>query len=186
VRTRRWSRIQPLSELNIHVAVSEAGVCRLALNRTDAAFLRDLRHFFPDPVWRRDDGGPLLDEADRQINGYFAGQLRTFELPLDLNGTDFQKRVWRTLLEIPYGQTRTYQEIARRIHAPAAVRAVGAANGRNPVPVIVPCHRVIAADGGLQGFAAGIPLKKLLLGIEASHSGRGRAGGQLALPGFRG
>ena len=111
-------------------------------------------------------GNPLLAEAVRQLRAYFAGQLRHFELPLDLSGTEFQRRVWQELTRIPYGETRTYQEMARAIGSPRAVRAVGAANGANPVAIVVPCHRVIGASGKLVGYGGGLPLKRRLLALE--------------------
>jgi O-6-methylguanine DNA methyltransferase len=111
---------------------------------------------------------PIATEALRQLRAYFAGQLRRFELPLDLRGTDFQLRVWRELERIPYGETRSYLEIAEAIGAPRAVRAVGAANGANPIPIVVPCHRVIGASGKLVGYGGGLPLKKRLLQLEGA------------------
>ena len=109
---------------------------------------------------------PLLVETERQLAAYFAGELTAFDVPLDFAGTDFQKRVWAALLTIPFGETRSYGEIARAIGRPAAVRAVGAANGRNPISIIAPCHRVIGSDGSLTGFAGGLAAKRLLLAIE--------------------
>ena len=111
-------------------------------------------------------GNPLLAEAISQLRAYFAGQLRRFELPLDLAGTEFQKRVWLELTRIPYGETRSYQEMAKAVGAPKAVRAVGAANGANPVAIVVPCHRVIGANGKLTGYGGGLPLKRRLLSLE--------------------
>ena len=108
----------------------------------------------------------LMRETKRQLRLYFAGDLREFDLPLDLAGTDFQKRVWNALLAIPYGETRSYSQIASKIGSPRAVRAVGAANGRNPVPIIVPCHRVIGASGNLVGFGGGLEWKRKLLELE--------------------
>jgi len=109
---------------------------------------------------------PLLAEAVAQLRAYFAGRLREFRLPLDLAGTDFQIRVWRELVAIPYGETRSYTGIARAIGRPAAIRAVGTANGANPLPIVVPCHRVINANGKLGGYGGGLPLKKRLLALE--------------------
>lgn len=109
---------------------------------------------------------PLLIEAERQIQDYFAGERTSFSLPLDFRGTDFQKSVWAALLTIPFGETRSYGEIARQIGRPGASRAVGAANGRNPISIIAPCHRVIGTNGALTGFAGGLAAKELLLGIE--------------------
>lgn len=109
---------------------------------------------------------PALLAAETQLKEYFAGQRTSFDLPLDFEGTDFQKRVWSALLQIPFGETRTYGQIARQLGHPRAVRAVGAANGRNPISIVAPCHRVIGADGTLTGFAGGLAAKKYLLRIE--------------------
>lgn len=109
---------------------------------------------------------PVLTEAERQLQGYFAGERERFDVPLDFRGTDFQKRVWAALLTIPFGETRSYGEIARQIGRPGASRAVGAANGRNPISIIAPCHRVIGTNGALTGFAGGLAAKEALLGLE--------------------
>jgi len=103
----------------------------------------------------------------RQIGEFFAGRRKTFDVPLALRGTAFQLEVWRALLCIPYGETRSYAEIAKSIGRPTATRAVGAANGANPVPIIVPCHRVIGSNGSLTGFGGGIDVKRWLLNFEA-------------------
>ncbi|WP_263146213.1 methylated-DNA--[protein]-cysteine S-methyltransferase [Pseudomonas sp. RIT-PI-AD] len=109
-----------------------------------------------------------LDEACRQLDDYFAGRRRAFELPLDLGGTPFQREVWTALQEIPFGHTTSYAELARRIQRPRAIRAVGTANGANPIAVIVPCHRVIGSNGSLTGYAGGLPRKELLLRLEGA------------------
>ncbi|MDR2741256.1 MAG: methylated-DNA--[protein]-cysteine S-methyltransferase [Treponema sp.] len=111
-------------------------------------------------------GTPLIEKAAAQLAEYFDGRRRSFDLPLAPGGTDFQVAVWDALLTIPAGETRSYQEIARRIGRPKAVRAVGMANHRNPVVIIVPCHRVIGKDGGLTGYGGGLPLKQYLLDLE--------------------
>lgn len=108
----------------------------------------------------------ILAQAVRELSEYFQGQRREFQVPLDLEGTPFQKRVWKELLRIPYGQTVSYSQIARRIQQAQAVRAVGTANGKNPVCIIVPCHRVIAADGTLGGYSQGLDRKTQLLALE--------------------
>ncbi len=120
------------------------------------------------PMGQRTERGdhPVLEEAGRQLNEYFAGQRETFDLPLHFNGTDFQKSVWTALLTIPFGETRSYADIARQIGRPSACRAVGAANGRNPISIIAPCHRVVGANGALTGFAGGLKAKSYLLGLE--------------------
>jgi methylated-DNA-[protein]-cysteine S-methyltransferase len=110
---------------------------------------------------------PVLDRASHQLEEYFAGRRREFDLPLEFLGTDFQRRAWRALQSIPYGETRTYADMARQIGQPTAVRAVGAANGRNPISIIVPCHRVIGSSGALTGFGGGLDAKAKLLALEA-------------------
>ena len=109
---------------------------------------------------------PILLKTEHQLSEYFAGKRTRFELDLDFTGTEFQKEVWAALLEIPFGETRSYGEIARRIGRPKAVRAVGAANGRNPISIVAPCHRVIGTSGKLTGFAGGLENKALLLRLE--------------------
>jgi methylated-DNA-[protein]-cysteine S-methyltransferase len=109
---------------------------------------------------------PVLAEATEQLRAYFAGERTTFELPLDMHGNPFERRVWDELKQIPYGETVSYGEIAQRIGAPGAARAVGLANGRNPIAIIVPCHRVIGANGKLVGFGGGLPMKRALLDLE--------------------
>lgn len=110
--------------------------------------------------------GPVFDAA-RQLDEYFARKRTSFDLPLSVSGTEFQERVWLTLAEIPYGETISYAELARWVGHPRAFRAVGSANGANPIPVILPCHRVIAADGTLGGYGGGLPTKRALLALES-------------------
>lgn len=109
---------------------------------------------------------PVLSACAQQLGEYFDGQREHFELPLGARGTDFQQRVWQALADIPHGETRSYRDIAQAIGKPTAMRAVGAANGRNPLPIVVPCHRVIGADGSLTGFAGGLQAKTCLLQLE--------------------
>jgi methylated-DNA-[protein]-cysteine S-methyltransferase len=128
---------------------------------------------------------PLLVEADCQIDEYFRGRRQTFDLKLDLIGTDFQRAVWHALLTIPFGETRTYEQIARQIGKPTAMRAVGAANGRNPISIVVPCHRVIGSSGELTGFAGGLDAKAFLLKLEAGSrpsKGGARISGVISRP----
>jgi methylated-DNA-[protein]-cysteine S-methyltransferase len=121
----------------------------------------------PLAVAGEDASHPVLREAERQLQEYFVGARTTFDLPLDFHGTDFQKRVWAALLAIPFGETRSYGEIAQALGNPGASRAVGAANGRNPISIVAPCHRVIGASGKLTGFAGGLEAKAHLLALEA-------------------
>lgn len=109
---------------------------------------------------------PVLLETERQLGEYFEGKRKTFSVALDMRGTPFQKSVWKALLAIPFGETRSYGQLAKQLGNPQAVRAVGAANGRNPVSIIVPCHRVIGSTGKLTGFAGGLSTKAHLLGLE--------------------
>jgi methylated-DNA-[protein]-cysteine S-methyltransferase len=141
--------------LALWLAASPEGVRAIAF---DAAAVAD---------GRRNDRNPLLAEAVSQLRDYFAGRLRDFRLPLDAVGSPFQKRVWGELVKIPYGQTRSYAQVAAAIGSPLAVRAVGAANGANPIAIVVPCHRVIGAGGKLVGYGGGLALKKRLLELES-------------------
>jgi methylated-DNA-[protein]-cysteine S-methyltransferase len=128
-------------------------------------FPEDRRPQAPEPGWTEARRGPVAD-ACRQLEEYFAGQRRQFDLPLAPEGTAFQRSVWRCLEEIPYGETISYAELARRVGKPGAARAVGSANGANKIPIVIPCHRVIAADGALGGFGGGLETKEKLLALE--------------------
>ena len=134
----------------------------------------------PKPIsdWRRDDG--LFREAADQLQAYFAGELTEFDLPLATGGAPFQQRVWAELRKIPYGSTISYGELARRIDAPKASRAVGAANGSNPISIIIPCHRLIGSNGKLTGYGGGIERKKFLLEFEAETLAMRNADSQLS------
>jgi methylated-DNA-[protein]-cysteine S-methyltransferase len=112
------------------------------------------------------DQHPVLIETERQLGEYFAGKRKAFSIPLDMRGTRFQKDVWKALLAIPFGETRSYGQLATQLGNPRATRAIGAANGRNPVSIIVPCHRVIGSSGKLTGFAGGLEAKAHLLSLE--------------------
>ncbi len=133
------------------LVASEQGLC--AVNWGSTGRKRQLQH-------------PVLQAAARQLEEYFAGTRRVFDLPLDLRGTLFQVRTWTALAEIPYGTTVSYGEQARRLGVPRAVRAVGAANGSNPLPIVLPCHRVIGANGALTGYGGGLDVKQWLLAHE--------------------
>ena len=149
---------------------SPVGVLHLAAS--DAALLAVVwrRHSTPqlpfDSAPERPEH-PVLAETIRQLHQYFAGRRLNFDLPLEFRGTDFQRRAWQALLTIPFGETRSYAQMARHIGSPAAVRAVGAANGRNPISIIAPCHRVIGSNGELTGFGGGMEAKAWLLAHEA-------------------
>jgi methylated-DNA-[protein]-cysteine S-methyltransferase len=153
-----WADIQIDDTLHMRMTASSAGIRTI-----------DFHCSTPVPAIRNDSNS-LIAETARQLRAYFEGRLRQFDVPLDLQGTDFQKRVWRQLVTIPYGETRSYAQVAAAIGASRAVRATGAANGANPVPIIVPCHRVIGATGRLTGYGGGLPLKKRLLELEGAVS----------------
>lgn len=142
------------------LAVSDDGVHCIEFHAPRHPVKRDAR-------WHEADH-PLLDAIAAQLDAYFAGERQSFELPLAPEGTDFQRSVWSALARIPYGATCSYATLAHSIGKPAAVRAVGAANGRNPIPIVLPCHRVIGADGSLTGFGGGLPTKRFLLELEGA------------------
>ncbi len=143
---------------------TDKGVARIFLRPPDlAAAIQSLRRKTDFNL--QDEPSPLLEETAAQINSYLAGRRRHFDVPLDMVGTPFQMAVWRALKEIPFGQVVTYGQLARAVGRPKAARAVGQANGANPVPIIVPCHRVVASDGW-GGFGSGIAHKLILLGLE--------------------
>ncbi|MDQ6705946.1 MAG: methylated-DNA--[protein]-cysteine S-methyltransferase [Acidobacteriota bacterium] len=146
--------------------------CRLAIVAGDNGIQQIRFDGLPPEDSIRDDAHPALLAAAEQLRSYFAGELRTFDLQLDARGTPFQRQVWRELQRIPYGETRSYADIANAIESPKAVRAVGAANGKNPLPIVVPCHRVIGSDGSLVGFGGGMEMKKLLLNLENESARR--------------
>jgi methylated-DNA-[protein]-cysteine S-methyltransferase len=125
----------------------------------------------PAEGWRQDDTHPLLREAAAQLTAWHAGQRRAFDLPLAPRGTPFQQSVWAELARIPHGHTRTYGEVAAALGRPTAARAVGMATGRNPLSIIIPCHRLVGRDGALTGYAGGLDRKRTLLEFESATSG---------------
>ena len=151
-----WTEVRVVDAADLRLVASALGIRGI--------------HFDRQPVseCQRNDGNPLLVEAALQLRAYFAGALREFLLPLDIEGTEFQKRVWGQVAAIPYGETRSYLQISTALGSPGAVRAVGAANGANPVPIVVPCHRVIGAHGKLVGYGGGLAMKKRLLELEGA------------------
>ena len=149
-----WMTATVAPELELYFTAGDDGIRTIEFPRERA------------PEGPEDRGHPLLVQAVKQLRSYFGGDLREFDLPLAPQGTDFQLRVWRELRSIPYGRTRSYMEVAGAIGAPKAVRAVGAANGANPIVIVVPCHRVIGSNGKLTGFGGGLPLKQRLLQLE--------------------
>lgn len=152
-------------------------IARTAQRITAVCFQNGRTPMIPQPGWQRDD--TAFADIFGQLNSYFAGERHEFDLPLAPQGTPFQLTVWHALQQIPYGQTTTYGELARTIGNPQAVRAVGAANGRNPIPIIIPCHRVIGSDGSLTGYGGGLHIKEALLSLE--QHGRVLTSQQLSL-----
>lgn len=156
--------------MNLHKRIFESPVGPLTLVCDDEALVAVL--------WPKEKTGrvrlgamvegshPILKTTEKQLKEYFGGKRRDFDLPLKMHGTDFQKKVWRALQRIPFGETRSYTDIARLVGSAGAVRAVGSANGRNPLSIVVPCHRVIGANGALSGFAGGLEIKRSLLDLE--------------------
>lgn len=152
-----WTELMILDDLKLCLVAGKLG-------------LKSVRFQPFRPEGERNDSNELLGQAANELRDYFGGKLRVFYVPLDMQGTDFQLSVWNCVWKIPYGETRSYAEIAEEIGKPKAVRAVGAANGSNPIPIIVPCHRVIGSSGKLTGYGGGLPLKKRLLELEGAWS----------------
>ena len=150
----------------VFVASTERGVCMVDFFKSEKVFLKRLKEHFPGKIIKDDrKNGRVLS----QLKKYLKGELKRFDCKLDFRGTPFQKKVWAALAKIPYGQTRSYKEIARAIGHPKAFRAVGNANGENSIPLILPCHRVIESNGGMGGFGHGVKVKKQLLDFEKAH-----------------
>lgn len=146
------------------LAATDRGICGI--------YFEEHKYFKGTGGWRRDDSHPLLQNAARQLDEYFAGQRKRFEVGLDLRGTPFQQSVWSALQALPFGSTTSYGAIAHALANPLAVRASGTAIGRNPVSIIVPCHRVLGASGGLSGYAGGLERKRYLLALENGQAKR--------------
>ena len=151
-----WTEMTLEEGLVLRLVASEMGIRRI-----------EFPPFGPEEG-DRDDAHDLLRAISRELQAYFARSLRRFSVPLDMQGTSFQQRVWKELETIPFGETRSYRQVAEAIGAVNAVRAVGAANGANPIPIVVPCHRVIGTSGKLVGYGGGLPLKKRLLELEGA------------------
>lgn len=158
----------------LEIAEDGKGICRIAFLKEDSLENEEeKRSRYQEEELRAERRTPLLEEAVRQLQEYFAGQRRAFDLPLSFYGTDFQKKVWSALLDIPYGETRSYGQIARAIGNPKACRAVGMANHINEIVIVVPCHRVIGSDGSLTGYGGGLDVKRKLLELERICTTRG-------------
>ena len=167
-----------MNDPEIRYTIVESPLGRIFLARNDKgltrmSFQEGTRPLTPGGNWRK--ANDAFNEERTQLAAYFDGTLFEFDLALAPEGTPFQREAWRALQSIPYGETATYGEQARRIGRAAASRAVGAANGRNPLPIVVPCHRVIGADGKLTGYGGGLRFKEALLALERKHSSKGGA-----------
>jgi methylated-DNA-[protein]-cysteine S-methyltransferase len=163
--------------MNLYYHETQSPVGKLKLVANDTALVavlweNDTRHQHRLAAARRSDDHPILQSAQEQLAEYFAGRRTHFTVPLRPEGTDFQQRVWQQLRAIPFGDCRSYGDLARAIGQPTAARAVGAANGCNPISIIVPCHRVIGSNGQLTGFAGGMQVKAYLIAHEQRHSGK--------------
>jgi methylated-DNA-[protein]-cysteine S-methyltransferase len=151
---------------NVFVASTTKGLCMVDFLTSEKSFLKELKSLLPGEIIRDDrKNGKALS----QIKRYLMGKLKRFDCSLDLRGTPFQRKVWTALARIPYGSTRSYRDIAKSIGHPKAFRAVGNANGSNPIPIILPCHRVIESNGGLGGFGHGVKVKQQLLDFEKRY-----------------
>ncbi len=145
------------------IAKNEYGICSIEFISNEKKFKRILSDRFNDAI--KYSPAKLKSEV-KQINEYFSGKRKTFKMKLYLHGTEFQKKVWSAIAEVKYGKTASYDWLSNRIKNPGALRAVGTACGKNPLPIVIPCHRIISKDGGIGGFGGGIPLKRIMLKIE--------------------
>jgi len=161
-----YSYFQSLFLKKVFVASTERGVCMVDFLKSEKTFLKRLKERFLGKTVRDDQKNK---EVLSQLKRYLKGDLKRFDCKLDFKGTPFERKVWSALAKIPYGQTRSYKEIAQAIGHPKAFRAVGNANGQNSIPLIIPCHRVIESNGGLGGFGHGLKVKKQLLDLERAH-----------------
>ena len=158
---------------DMRMAATDRGICLLEMGSPERADRERAELEVAFGVEMVEGEHPLLDLLESELDGYFRGDLTAFTVPLDCPGSEWQRRVWDALVEIPYGETVSYGQLAARLGNPGGARAVGLANGQNRVSIVVPCHRVIASDGTLHGYGGGLPRKRWLLDHEATHSGAG-------------
>ena len=154
--------------MNTHHYQSPLGVLEIEADDKAITGLRIIRK--NNPAVRQTSTHPLIKETCKQLDEYFTGKRQVFDLPLSPQGTSFQQAVWKQLQEIPYAETISYAQLAKAVGNPKACRAVGSANGKNPIPIIIPCHRVIASDGGIGGYSGGLDIKVQLLALEQTRS----------------
>jgi O-6-methylguanine DNA methyltransferase len=161
-----WNLLEAQGWPLLHLAATQRGICGVQFTEETGRFLLDQAKRTGEEEWER-GGSDLLEVCAQQLREYFEGRRRRFALTLDLRGTEFQKAIWGALQRIPFGETRSYGEVAEAAGSPGAVRAAGAACGANPVAIVAPCHRVVTRGGGLGGYAGGLELKRRLLELEA-------------------
>lgn len=161
----------PLCDMRI--ATTDRGICLVEMGSPERADREQAELESAFGFTMSKGNHPLLDQLEAELDGFFNGKLTEFTVPLDCPGSEWQTKVWNALIEIPYGQTVSYGQLAARLGNPGGARAVGLANGQNRVSIVVPCHRVIASDGTLHGYGGGLPRKRWLLDHEAVHSGSG-------------
>lgn len=174
-RVIAWSEMEsPVGP--VVMALSNKGLCRLDFNKGEQALISNTlwsKEWLGSVQWERKDSE--LAPVVKQLEEYFKGKRSRFDIPLDLQGTSFQKLVWRQLQAIPYGEVRSYKDIAQTMGAPKAVRAVGRANNQNPISIVIPCHRVIGSNGSLVGYGAGLSIKEFLLELEGALPSKAQA-----------
>ncbi len=151
---------------------SENGLCLLDFKyrKSFPSILKRIKEFFGDDITYGTSS--IIELTEKELQAYFRGDLKQFSIPLDLRGSEFQLQVWKALLQIKYGRTVSYLDIANKMKRPKAVRAIANANGQNGIAIIIPCHRVIGSDGSLTGYGGGVPIKKKLLSLESKHGGK--------------
>lgn len=173
VRMPLISRVIQSPLCPLRAATTNRGICLLEMGSPERTQREqsELESAFDTQITQGDH--PLLDQLESELNSYFKGELTKFQVPLDCPGSDWQTKVWNALVDIPFGETISYGQLAARLDNPGGARAVGLANGQNRVSIVVPCHRVIASDGTLHGYGGGLPRKRWLLDHEATHSSHG-------------
>ncbi|WP_313180132.1 methylated-DNA--[protein]-cysteine S-methyltransferase [Lacrimispora sp.] len=154
-----------------HTAYIKTALGPIEISEVDG-FITELLFIKDTPEIPEEQKTPLLEKAEKQIKEYLDGTSKGFDLPIAAKGTEFQRTVWEVLHKIPYGETRSYKQVAEMIGRPEASRAVGMANGKNPILILTPCHRVVGSDGKLTGYAAGLEIKEQLLELELTYGGR--------------
>jgi methylated-DNA-[protein]-cysteine S-methyltransferase len=163
----RYGEHMKSNTTNAAYTIVKSPIDELMLVADDSALIGvSFAPFEPEKKWKRNPAHPILKEATQQLHNYFAGKRNKFSIPMRLEGTEFQKKIWTEIARIPYGKTISYSDLARRAGNPDAIRAAGTSTGRNPIAIIIPCHRVVGKNGDMCGFGGGLPRKKFLLNLE--------------------